>query len=87
MRSWGHGAENCQNRTRVFAPRRAANPGKPVYLHKICSQRDVILPSPPVKEKSPELVARLAKLQAELDNKRCVPGCYQAPAEAPPGFP
>ncbi|KAG2432918.1 hypothetical protein HXX76_008648 [Chlamydomonas incerta] len=49
---------------------RAANPSKPVYLHKLCSQRDVILPSPPVKEKSPELVARLAKLQAQLDNKR-----------------
>ncbi|KAG2448812.1 hypothetical protein HYH02_006163 [Chlamydomonas schloesseri] len=49
---------------------RTANPGKPVYLHKLCSQRDVVLPSPPVKEKSPELVARLAKLQAELDNKR-----------------
>ncbi|PNW77486.1 hypothetical protein CHLRE_10g438750v5 [Chlamydomonas reinhardtii] len=67
-----HGAEQIDwsSLKAVADAYRAANPGKPVYLHKICSQRDVILPSPPVKEKSPELVARLAKLQAELDNKR-----------------
>ncbi|PNG99132.1 hypothetical protein TSOC_015097, partial [Tetrabaena socialis] len=47
-----------------------ANPGKPVYLHQLCSRSDIALQAPPVKEKSPELLARLKKLQEELDNKR-----------------
>ncbi|GLC59731.1 hypothetical protein PLESTB_001527500 [Pleodorina starrii] len=47
-----------------------ANPEKPIYLHQLCSHKDVEYPAPPPKEKSPELQARLARLQAELDNKR-----------------
>ncbi|GLI64005.1 hypothetical protein VaNZ11_007159 [Volvox africanus] len=49
---------------------RKANAAKSIYLHQLCSHRDVILPIPPPKEKSPELQARLAQLQEALDNKR-----------------
>ncbi|KAG2501234.1 hypothetical protein HYH03_001041 [Edaphochlamys debaryana] len=49
---------------------RKASPSKPVYLHKLCSPGDVLLPSPPARERNPELVARLAKLQEQVDNKR-----------------
>ncbi len=46
------------------------NPSKPKYLHQLCSQRDIALHAPAPKERNPELVARLAKLQEQLDNKR-----------------
>ncbi|XP_043467086.1 transmembrane protein 199 [Leptopilina heterotoma] len=36
-----------------------------VYLHELLETADVCLPTPPVKPKNPELVARLIKLQAQ----------------------
>ncbi|GIL45797.1 hypothetical protein Vafri_2942 [Volvox africanus] len=54
----------------IVSELRKVNPARPIYLHQLCSHRDVILPIPPPKEKSPELQARLAQLQEALDNKR-----------------
>jgi hypothetical protein len=50
--------------------RRKADPDKPIYLHQLCTPSDIVLTSPAPREKCPELQARLAKLQEDLDNKR-----------------
>lgn len=36
-----------------------------VYLHELLESANICLPTPPVKPKNPELVARLVKLQAQ----------------------
>ncbi|KXZ47022.1 hypothetical protein GPECTOR_38g259 [Gonium pectorale] len=47
-----------------------ANPGRPVYLSQLCGPSDIVLQAPPAKGKSPELQARLNRLQEELENRR-----------------
>ena len=38
-------------------------------MHELCQGSGASLPAPPPKERPPELVERLARLQDELDNK------------------
>ena len=52
------------------AMRRKAKPQQDWLLHQICHGSSLALAPPPQRHKSPELQARLKKLQEELDNKR-----------------
>ena len=46
--------------------------GQGPWLHEACQGSSLVLPTPAPKQRSAELVARLQKLQEQLDNKRCV---------------